>query len=84
MITWVLAQTTNEPTNVILEFVRLGPLGLVIWAMLGGWLWTKPSVEQLLASIKRLTDENVRKDDEIARLKAEVAVLRAQEAEKRR
>lgn len=43
---WVLAQAaTPNP----FDFLQYGVLGLVIAALLLGWLWAKPSVDQLKA-----------------------------------
>ena len=63
----ILAQTTAPET--LLDWVQFGVLGLVVIALIMGWLWAKPSVDQLLASISRLSNENAVLREEIAKLR---------------
>jgi hypothetical protein len=39
------------------DFVQYGVLGLVVLAILTGWLWAKPSVDRLLEDKKRAEDQ---------------------------
>lgn len=45
---WFYA-ATSDPAGSILDFAKYGILGLVLLAIVGGWLWAKPSVDQLKA-----------------------------------
>lgn len=38
-----------EPTDIVSLFVQYGIPGLVIAALLVGWLWAKPAVDRLLS-----------------------------------
>jgi hypothetical protein len=44
---------SSAPDNVI-EFVNFGVLGLVVVALIVGWIWPKPSVDRLLKDKDRL------------------------------
>lgn len=45
-----------EPNN-SLDLVQAGVLGVVLLAMLTGWIWAKPAVEDLQKRIKALEAE---------------------------
>lgn len=45
----------DSGSSLPLDFVQYGVLGLVILALLAGWLWTKPAVDQLRADMQRIT-----------------------------
>lgn len=47
------AQTPSTSTDPILDFVQYGVLGLVIIALLVGWLWAKPAVLQIIKDKER-------------------------------
>jgi hypothetical protein len=50
MLAEILAQAAPfDPTT----FVNFGVLGLVVLSLITGWLWTKPSVERLVAEKER-------------------------------
>lgn len=44
-------------TDPILTFLQYGVLGLVVVALLFGWLWAKPAVQQLLEDKKRAEEQ---------------------------
>lgn len=44
-------------TDPIITFVQFGVLGLVLLAILFGWLWARPAVEQLLEDKKRAEEQ---------------------------
>lgn len=47
-MTWLGLVAQSEPSGGGIEdLIRYGVLGTVIVALLTGWLWTKPAVEQL-------------------------------------
>ena len=47
---YMLAQASDSSSGQSpLDFLQYGVLGLVIVAILFGWLWAKPSVDQLKA-----------------------------------
>lgn len=59
---------TGTP-DIILTFVQYGAIGLIVFALIRGWIWAKPSVDQLLAAIGRLTDENAILRDELNKIR---------------
>jgi hypothetical protein len=77
-MTWVLAQTATDPAvpQTILTFLQYGVLGGVVVALLRGWLWARPSVQQLLDSITRLTNENQALRSEVNSLRDELREAR--------
>ncbi len=48
MNTFAQEATSDSP----LEFVQYGALGLVIVALLLGWLWARPAVERVIAGLE--------------------------------
>lgn len=44
---WLLAQD-GASSDPVLSFLQYGVLGLVIVALLLGWLWAKPAVERII------------------------------------
>ena len=78
----ILAQTTAPET--LLDWVQFGVLGLVVIALIMGWLWAKPSVDQLLASISRLNNENAVLREEIAKVRFEHSSCESQIIQLRR
>jgi len=65
----------STTADALVELLQYGVLGAVVYGLLRGWLWARPSVEQLLASIQRLTQENQALREEIQSLKSRIAVL---------
>lgn len=47
----IFAQEQN--LSLAKDLVSYGALGLVVLAMLTGWLWAKPAVDQILAKLTR-------------------------------
>lgn len=58
--------------DTILTFLQYGVLGIVVFALIRGWIWAKPSVDHLLQSIARLTSENAHLREEIVSLRKEI------------
>lgn len=48
----VLAQNGGSVGNPV-DFVQYGVLGLIIIALISGWLWAKPAVERVLTDKER-------------------------------
>lgn len=67
----LIAQAEIGTPETIFDFVQVGIAGLVIVALIMGWIWAKPSVDQLLRSIERLNTENNDLREELAKLKQE-------------
>lgn len=77
-LAWLAQQSTgSEPV----EWLQYGALGLVIVALLLGWLWPKPAVDRMLREIDRHHDEQGK---QIEALIAEVHALRAELRDRRR
>jgi hypothetical protein len=72
----VWSQTTADPLPGLVQY---GVLGLVIVALLLGWLWPKPSVEQLRrdkeAAEKRAERAEQQRDDLARELQSTLPVL---------
>lgn len=61
------AQAAPPPGEPIAALIQYGVLGLVLVALLGGWLWTRPSVQQLIKDKERAEaqrDELLRQHEE--------------------
>lgn len=69
-----LAQQTSPSTDPV-EWLQYGVLGLVLIAILTGWLWAKPAVDRILAANDRLRDERSKQTEALI---AEVHGLRAE------
>lgn len=52
-----LAQTPTGASDPILTLVQYGALGLVVVALLVGWLWARPAVQQLIKDKERAEDQ---------------------------
>jgi len=51
---WLLAATSSDP---IIQFAQYGILGLILIAILTGYLWPKPPVERLQKDYDRLLQQ---------------------------
>jgi hypothetical protein len=56
-ITALVNVDSNAATFNPLDYLQYGALGLVIVALLTGYLWTKPSVERLVEDKKRAEEQ---------------------------
>jgi septal ring factor EnvC (AmiA/AmiB activator) len=68
----------TSPPEAILDWAQFGVLGLLIIAGFAGFVWFKPSVEQLLAAIRRLEETVRRLEDQNGNLREEIGKLRQQ------
>jgi hypothetical protein len=50
---WIAQTPAGGGSDQIVTFVQYGALGLVILALLAGWLWAKPAVQQLIKDKER-------------------------------
>lgn len=50
---WFAQTPPGGATDPILDFVQYGVLGLIIVALLLGWLWAKPAVQQIIKDKER-------------------------------
>ena len=46
---WTLAAAPETP----FDYLQLGVVGIVLVAMVTGWIWARPAVEQLIADLAR-------------------------------
>lgn len=70
---WLGQSPSPAPSPV--ELIQYGVLGMVVVALIAGWLWAKPAVDRLLADKDRLITE---RSQEIEALTREVSALSGQ------
>lgn len=68
---WSFVAQTSTPANDLISFAQYRILGLVLIAILFGYLWARPSVLQLLAELQAAR-EHTKALEEIRRLLASV------------
>jgi hypothetical protein len=72
---WLLAATSSDP---IIQFAQYGILGLILLAILTGYLWPKPPVERLQKDFDRLQAQY---DELVATYQREVIPMLARAAD---
>ena len=78
---WWLAQQAPPNTGIeVADYIQFGALGLVLYAILRGWLWAKPAVDRMLQENDRLRHQVEQADEailaELAELRRELKGLR--------
>lgn len=63
------------------EFVQYGVPGLVVVALIMGWIWAKPAVDRLLKDKDRIIEE---RNGQLEKLTTEIRELRAEVSHLRR
>lgn len=80
---WLLAQQVDTGTDPT-EWIQFGALGLVVLALLTGWLWAKPAVDRILEENRVLREQlHEQRDRQAEALIAEVHALRSELREER-
>ncbi len=67
---WLISQT--EPVSPLPSLIQQGVLGLVIVALLLGWLWARPSVDQLKRDKEAAEARAVRAEEQRDKLAVEL------------